>query len=302
MFKILEQELGLPTFISKSLVMLMVVLIAFSQMILVVDEGEEYSKVLFGEVSTESVTKGFHVVNPLASFHKISLRQEEHVITGLALPAQDKLKSTVDLSIVYQFQDGIAPYIYSEHGSQSAFIRKQLLKKAEEIVRETGKTVTRSEDFFTEATQNEMKDYIKSNLVAFFDPLGMTIVDVRIVDIDLPAVVRNQIVNTKERAEKVNQQEQQLEIVTFQAEEKVREAQAAEQAAKADANAIRTLADAEAYKIETTASAQAAANTKLSRSVTPVLADYIRANSWDGKYPQYMLGDNMNMFMSMPSK
>lgn len=302
MLKLIEREIGLSPKGTIGILFGIFLVIFGLTSTLVVDEGTEYAEVTFGKVSDQAIGKGFHIVKPWASYYDYTIRQNEYTIENLLIPANDKLKSDIDISIVYRFQNGAAPTVYANHGSEKNFLRKQLFKKVEEKARETGKTVQKSEDFFSEQVQTQMKNYMITELKEYLGPLGMDIVDVRILDIDLPNVVKNQIVKTKERTEKVNQQTQQLEIVTLEAEERVRKAEADEDAAVATANARKTLADAEAYEIDVKATAQAAANRKLARSISPTLNDYIRANNWDGKYPQYMLGDNMSMFMSMPQQ
>jgi regulator of protease activity HflC (stomatin/prohibitin superfamily) len=57
-------------------------------------------------------------------------------------------------------------------------------------------------------------------------------------------------------------------------------------ASKAEADKARAVAAGEADAITALAEAQAEANTKLARSITPELVEYLQAQKWDGALPQ----------------
>ncbi len=70
-----------------------------------------------------------------------------------------------------------------------------------------------------------------------------------------------------------------------EAEQKVIEANAAAEIKKVEA-------EADAYQTVTRAEAEAEANRKISDSLTQELIDYTYAQTWDGKLPTFMMGEN----------
>lgn len=263
----------------------------------VVDSGEEDVQVVFGELKQEPLTEGWRLVHPLSDIHTYSVRQERYCFRDLEIPSQDKLKSTAEICVMANFERGMTPSVYEDSGTQKQFINKHLVKKTAEIVRETGKTVENSEEFFMEEVQSQMKDTIRSGLTTYLAPLGMTVKDVQIVDIDLPEQIRRAIENTKDRAEKVRLQEQQLEIVNLEAQERVKKAEADKTASIEQAEAKRIQADAEAYKIKEEAKAQAEANRLLRASISGELVEYVKANRWNGEYPKTMAGSGAELIL-----
>ncbi len=78
-----------------------------------------------------------------------------------------------------------------------------------------------------------------------------------------------------------------------EAEQKVLEANAAAEIRKVEA-------DAEAYQTITRAEAEAKANREIAESLTQSLIDYTYAQTWDGKLPTFMTGENgMLPFMNV---
>ena len=81
------------------------------------------------------------------------------------------------------------------------------------------------------------------------------------------------------------QQDEQLLIERTSAER-------AKIAANADAEVARINADAKAYAVRAQAEAEAEANKMVAQSITPQLIQYVQANGWDGKLPQFISGEN----------
>jgi regulator of protease activity HflC (stomatin/prohibitin superfamily) len=169
-------------------------------------------------------------------------------------------------------------------------IVKLLTPKVRSLLREAGKTVAKSQDFYLDTTQRDMQAFMEDGLTEYMFNKGITVEAVLFRDITLPQVVTSAVIQTKERQEQLEREKAQLRIVEQQAQQQVKQAEAREQAAKSDANAVRTLADAEAYQIEKLADAQARANTVLAKSVTSPLIKYNAIAKWNGAYPQTLMG------------
>ena len=177
-----------------------------------------------------------------------------------------------------------------ETGGLNDVVVKLLTPKVRSLLREAGKTVAKSQDFYLDTTQRDMQLFMEDGLTDYMFKKGITVEAVLFRDITLPQVVTSAVIQTKERQEQLEREKAQLRIVEQQAQQQEKQAEAREQAAKSDANAVRTLADAEAYQIEKLADAQARANTVLAKSVTSSLIKYNAIAKWNGAYPQTLMG------------
>lgn len=268
----------------------------------VVPAGQIKVKSVFGKVNENTLSEGFHVVNPLAEFSVYDTRNQTLAIDNIMVPSQDKLKTDMDVSIIYRIDKGSVVSLKKEVGSLDDFNTKYLLPKARSVLREVGKGVENSQDFFLDHVQQNMQTEAAIKLNEFLSSKGARIEAVLFRDVSLPKLVLNAIKQTKTRQEEVNREEAQLMIVEKKAQAQVKEAEAREQAAVANANAKRTQADAEAYRIEKEAVATGKANKLINASLTSKLIQYNSVDKWDGKYPTTMMSSGTDIMMALPSK
>ncbi len=246
-----------------------------------VSPGHNKVAAFFGEIRDQPLPEGFHVVNPLLKFYTYDLRVHTETWERVQVPSQDKLKTSMDISVTFRINPSHTPTMLQETGDLNDVIVKLLTPKVRSLLREAGKTVAKSQDFYLDTTQRDMQLFMEDGLTDYMFKKGITVEAVLFRDITLPQVVTSAVIE-REKA--------QLRIVEQQAQQQVKQAEAREQAAKSDANAVRTLADAEAYQIEKLADAQARANTVLAKSVTSSLIKYNAIAKWDGAYPQTLMG------------
>ncbi len=255
-----------------------------------VSPGHNKVATLFGDVREEALDEGFHIVNPLYKFYEYDLRVHTETWTKVQVPSQDKLKTSMDISVTFRINPTYTSTMLKESGSLSDVIIKLLTPKVRSLLREAGKTVEKSQDFYLDTVQQSLQLYMEEGLTEYMSNKGLIVEAVLFRDITLPQVVTSAVVQTKERQEQLEREKAQLSIVEQQAQQQVKQAEAREQAAKSDANAIRTLADAQAYQIGILAESQAVANTVLAKSVTRSLIDYNAIAKWNGEYPQTLMG------------
>jgi len=245
---------------------------------------------LFGEIQDESLPEGFHLVNPFLKFYSYDLRVHTETWTKVQVPSQDKLKTSMDISVTFRINPDYTSAMLKETGSLRDVVIKLLTPKVRSLLREAGKSVQKSQDFYLDTIQQQLQLYMEDGLTDYMSTKGVLIQAVLFRDITLPQVVTSAVIQTKERQEQLEREKAQLSIVEQQAQQQVKQAEAREQAAKSDANATRTLADATAYQISALATAQASANTILAKSVTPSLIKYNAIAKWNGEYPQTLMG------------
>ncbi len=266
-----------------------------------VKPGHNKVATLFGDIQDEPLLEGFHIVNPLLKFHSYDLRVHTETWTKVQVPSQDKLKTSMDISVTFRINADYTPTMLKETGTLSEAITKLLTPKVRSLLREAGKTVEKSQDFYLDTIQQELQLYMEEGLTTYMSRKGLVIEAVLFRDITLPQVVTSAVIQTKERQEQLEREKAQLRIVEQQAQQQVKQAEAREMAAIADANAKRTLADAEAYQIEKLADAQAKANTVLAKSVTASLIKYNAIAKWNGQYPQTLMsGGTDGVILQLP--
>ena len=255
-----------------------------------VSAGHNKVATLFGEIRDKPLAEGLHMVNPLLKFHTYDLRVHTETWSQVQVPSQDKLKTSMDISVTFRINPAHTPTMLQETGNLNDVVVKLLTPKVRSLLREAGKTVAKSQDFYIDTVQRELQLFMEDGLTDYMAVKGIVVEAVLFRDITLPQVVTSAVIQTKERQEQLEREKAQLRIVEQQAQQQVKQAEAREQAAKSDANAQRTLADAEAYQIEKLADAQARANTVLAISVTPSLIKYNAIARWNGEYPQTLMG------------
>lgn len=277
---------------------LLVVLNAYTT----VEPGHNKVATLFGLVQPEPYGEGLHIVNPLLNFVSFDLRQLTYTWEKVQVPSQDKLKTSMDISITFQLQAQKTPEILQETGQLNDVVDKHISPKVRSLLREAGKTVTQSQDFYQDNVQQALQSYMEEGLKEYLEPKGLVIKAVLFRDITLPDVVTTAVIQTKERQEQLEREKAQLKIVEQQAQQEVKKAEAREMAAISDANAKRTEADAEAYRIIKEAHAQAEANQLLAKSVTTELIRYNAVQKWDGAYPRTFMGDKTDgLILNLPN-
>lgn len=280
--------------------LVVIVLIAMNSYI-TVKPGHNKVASLFGKVQEVPYDEGLHIVNPLLSFTVFDIRQITYTWDRVQVPSQDKLKSSMDISMTFRLDGPRTPKILQETGRLEDVIAKHVTPKVRSLLREAGKTVAQSQDFYLDSVQQHLQDYMEEGLGDYLLSKGVIVEAILFRDITLPQVVTSAVIQTKERQEQLEREKAQLKIVEQQAQQQVKQAEAREQAAVSDANAKRTQADAEAYRIFKEAEAQANANKVLALSVTKELIKYNSVQRWNGQYPQTLFaGESGGVILSLP--
>jgi len=191
------------------------------QSITTVAPGHNKVSTLFGEVHPAPYTEGIHLVNPLLSFTAFDLRQQTRTWQQVDVPAQDKLETTMDVSLTFRIDGDTTPRILQDTGTLDDVIERHVTPKVRSLLREAGKSVPLSQDFFREAVQQELQAYMEAGLTRYLRPKGVIVEAVLVRDITLPEVVRNAVIQTKERQEQLEREKAQLQIVEQQAQKQV---------------------------------------------------------------------------------
>lgn len=216
----------------------------------VVPAGHVAVATLFGKVQPAPYKAGLHFpVNPLLTFHEYDARQKTHK-ENADVPSQDQLSTKVDVSVQYRVNGDMASAILSDTGTAAQLVEVHLVPKLRSLLREQGKSIVRAEDFFREETQQRLQTAMLDGLRTFCDPKGLTIEDVLIRDINLPARLIEQIEEKKKVEQQAERQKAELDRFRTEQEQKIAQAEAERKAAEQEAEQVKLLADAQAYEIQ----------------------------------------------------
>ena len=262
----------------------------------IVSDGTVKTQTFLGKVNPNPVLPGFHLVNPFASFDTFSTKDIAVKLDKLQVPSQDKFKSTVDLTVMLQFDGSKAPINRINAGTQDQALDKYVTEKLLSTIREFGKSVPKAQDLFDAKIQAQLQTAIQQEVEEYARPYGYTVKQVFLQDITLPPVIMEQVQNTKVREEQVNAAKAELARVEQEAQQKVKQAIANERDA-----------DAKLYA----AKKEAEANAALQRTITPEMirwkqleVEMIRAQKYQGGVPQTVVGTGYDgqMIMDMRNK
>ena len=264
-----------------------------SNSFVVVQDGTVKTQTWLGKVSPNPVLPGFHIVNPLASFDTFNTKDIKISYDKLQVPSQDKFKSTVDMTVMLQFDGAKAPMNRINAGSQEAALDKYVEQKLLSTVREFGKSVLIAQDLFKADVQVQLQDSVKAEIEAYARPYGYTVKEIFLQDITLPEVIMKQVTNTKIREEEVNAEKAELSKREQIAQQQVVTSAAAKESRANEAQANERDADAKLYS----AKKEAESNRALQQTITPEMIRWKEldvqqtiADKYQGGVPNTVMG------------
>lgn len=274
------------------------IIVAFNSFT-IVGVGKEKVGATFGTIHDKPLTSGFHIVNPLADYETYDLQEMTYDWNDIGVPAQDNLKTSMDVHVTGHFISGMTTTVRENNGSSSHFLNSQVKKRVRAIVVEVGKKIAKdSQAFYGEKTLFVMEGEIKSRINEELGHRGYTVTAVKFSDVRLPQVVTEAVVKTKKRQQEIKEQTAKLEIQNQLAQEVVNTAKANRLAAEENAAARNIAADAKLYEMQQ----DAAGNVALGRSVTPSLIKLKEAEAkllWDGVMPKTVMGEGTSVLMGI---
>lgn len=204
-----------------------------SSAFVVIDAGKVGVLSLFGKVSPAVIESGLRVVNPLMKVTEFDVRTQNYTMSGvhsegvkqgddaIQILSKDGLEVTIDLSVLYKVNPLEAPQILQTIGTDYE----------EKIIRPIARTRIRDNAVYYDAValfsdkRDEFQDKIFKSIEKDFKTRGITLEQLLIRNIVLPASVRTTI-ESKINAEQESQKMQfVLEKEKQEAERKRVEAQ-----------------------------------------------------------------------------
>jgi len=265
------------------IVVLVVLVIAAFMCFVTVPPGHSGVVVTLGRVSDHVLSDGLHFKLPWQNVVLIDNRAQKRQLTTQAF-SSDIQQVDIICSINFTIDRATSQNLYKNVGV--GYYETVMLPR----ILENLKAV--------------FSKYTAENLVAARDVLSIQVMEIlapemRAYGIDVRSVAIENIdftdaftdaVEAKQVAEQTKlktqiQQDEQLVIEKTTAERLVI-------AAEAEAEVARINADARAYAIRAQAEAEAEANRMVAQSITAQLIQYVQANGWDGRLPQFISGES----------
>ena len=240
--------------------------------------GIEVSKCSGGGVSETPLSIGYHFYGLCTDIIEMPTFQQTLVLTkaategstsddSITLTSSEGLPINVDVSMSFTVLEAKAPSIYKKFRMDIEHIEHTYMRQTvREALQESFAKYTAQQLY------SDMKEKVRSEaqglVVKKFEPDGFNVTQFTINEMRVPSEVLNAIKQKVAMTQEAQRAEQEVKKREF-------EAQQAVAVAKGEADARRMRVDAEAY-----------ANERLAKSLSPALVEYMKAQRWDGKMPQ----------------
>jgi len=203
---------GMLRLIGLGIVAFLLVILLFSS-ITKVGTGHVGVLTLFGRVTGETLGEGIHLINPLKTNNEMSI-QTQTIKESASVPSSEGLMMALDTSLIYHLNSESAAHVFQTIGAD--YEDKVVENNLRSAIREATASHT-ANALYTgerEAVQNEIKEKITKEL----GPRGITVEDILLRDIQLPATLKASI-------EAKQQAEQEALAMNFRLQKETQEAQ-----------------------------------------------------------------------------
>ncbi len=177
-----------------------------------VPAGHVAVPVLFGKVQTYTLPEGLHIVNPLLSFEKMSVRTEVYTMSssagdrdqrgpadGIVTLSSDGLRMPVDVSIAFRLSGEDAAWVYRNIGPD--YVEKIIRTASRTAVREATARFTAQDAYAAKREELAlvMEEALRNRIAAIleqyedFTGTGVVVQQVLLRNVDLPPRVKESI-------------------------------------------------------------------------------------------------------------
>ena len=205
----------------------------FGNAFTVISVGDVGVKHFLGSVDPVPLEQGVHVVNPLASIEKMSVREQSYPPGGgvetIEAQTSEQLNVTLEVALLFQLDGGAAPALYQRLGSERAIKDNIVLNAMRNGVRDAVATKSINQIFSPDRREiaADMREAIQAKAGD-----RIQVVDVFVRDIQAPPRVREAIEARIEREQQVEQERFQTEIIQERAQQAIEEARGIAEAQK----------------------------------------------------------------------
>jgi regulator of protease activity HflC (stomatin/prohibitin superfamily) len=207
------------------------VLILLGNGFTVISVGEVGVKHFLGSIDPEPLEQGMHMVNPLASIEKMSVREQAYPPDGgvehIEAQTSEQLNVALEVSILFRIDPTNAPDLYQRLGSENQVKNSIVLNAVRNGVRDAVATKSINDIF-----SPNRRELASEMLAAVQSKAGdrIEVLDVFVRDVQAPARVRESIEEKLQREQQVASERFQTEIIQERALQAVEEAKGVAQA------------------------------------------------------------------------
>ena len=191
----------------------LVLIIAFFNSITRVGTGHVGVLTLFGKVTGETLGEGIHVINPLKTNNELSI-QTQSVKESANVPSSEGLMMSLDTSLIYHLNPDRASDVFQKTGSD--YEDKLVEPMLRAAIREA--TASHTANALYTGEREMVAKQIFDQLSVELNQRGVTVENVLLRDIQLPATLKASI-------EAKQQAEQEALAMNFRLQKETQEAQ-----------------------------------------------------------------------------
>ena len=188
----------------------------------VIGVGEVGVKHFLGKIDTTPLEQGVHLINPLATVEKMSVREQAHPPDGgverIEAQTSEQLNISLEISIIFKIDGANAPNLFATIGSENQITRSIVLNAVRNGVRDALATRSINEIFSPDRREiaNDMKREIQTKAGDRIE-----VVEVFVRDVQAPATVRQAIEDKLAREQQVAAEAFQTEIIRERAQQEI---------------------------------------------------------------------------------
>jgi len=215
----------IPTKLAGYVIMFMGVVLVLLNAVVLIGVGEVGVQHWLGRVNPRPLEQGVHLINPLASVERMSVREQSFPAQGgieqIEAQTSEQLNVTLEVSLLFEINGANAPDLYGRIGSEEQIKRQIVLNAVRNGVRDAVATKSINEIFSPDRRDLaiSMKEEIQAKAGDRID-----VVDVFVRDIQAPTRVREAIEQKLEREQQVAAEEFQTQIIQERARQQAEEA------------------------------------------------------------------------------
>lgn len=191
----------------------LVLIIALFNSVTRVGTGHVGVLTLFGRVTGETLAEGMHVINPLKTNNELSV-QTQTVKESASVPSSEGLMMSLDTSLIYHLNPDRAAEVFQKTGSD--YEDKLVEPMLRAAIREA--TASHTANALYTGEREMVAKQILDQLTTQLNQRGITVENVLLRDIQLPATLKASI-------ESKQQAEQEALAMNFRLQKETQEAQ-----------------------------------------------------------------------------
>jgi regulator of protease activity HflC (stomatin/prohibitin superfamily) len=199
--------------------------LAFMNAVVLINVGEVGVQHFLGTVKPVPLEQGVHVINPLASIEKMSIREQAFPADGgieqIDAQTSEQLNVNLEISLLYRIDGANAPDLYQRIGTERQITSRIVLNAVRNGVRDAVATKSINEIF--SPNRRELAEDMEREIQAKAGD-RIEVLDVFVRDVQAPPRVREAIEEKLQREQQVAAERFQTEIIQERAQQQAEEA------------------------------------------------------------------------------